>query len=44
MYYVVDRRGVLRHRVAGTIAPDKLAALLNSLLAEAPPSERVAGH
>jgi peroxiredoxin len=44
MYYIVDRQGVLRHRVAGPVAPDKLAALLNPLLAEAPPSERVARH
>ena len=44
MYYIVDRQGVLRHRVAGPVAPDKLAALLNPLLAEARPSERVARH
>ena len=44
MYYIVDRQGVLRHRVAGPIAPDKLEALLKPLLADAPPSERVARH
>lgn len=43
-YYIVDRQGVLRHRVAGPMAPEKLAALLKPLLAEAPPSERVARH
>lgn len=41
-YYIVDRHGVLRHRVAGPMAPDKLETLLKPLLAEAPPSERVA--
>jgi peroxiredoxin len=44
MYYIVDRRGVLRHRIAGPVAPDKLETLLKPLLAEAPPSERVARH
>ncbi len=43
-YYIVDRQGVLRHRIAGPVTPDKLAALLKPLLAEAPPSERVARH
>ena len=44
MYYIVDRQGVLRHRIAGPVTPDKLEALLKPLLAEAPPSERVARH
>jgi thiol-disulfide isomerase/thioredoxin len=42
MFYVVDRQGVLRHRIAGPIAADKLEALLRPLLAEAPPPSRVA--
>jgi peroxiredoxin len=41
-YYIVDRAGVLRHRISGTIAPEKLAELLKPLLAEPAPSERVA--
>lgn len=41
-YYIVDRAGVLRHRISGTIAPDKLAELLKPLLAEPAPAERVA--
>jgi len=44
MYYIVDRQGVLRHRVAGTLGSEALAALLKPLLADAPPSERVARH
>jgi peroxiredoxin len=44
MYYIVDRHGVLRHRVAGTLGSEELAALLKPLLAEAPPSESVARH
>jgi cytochrome c biogenesis protein CcmG, thiol:disulfide interchange protein DsbE len=44
MYYIVDRQGVLRHRVAGTLGSAELAALLKPLLAEAPPSESVARH
>ena len=44
MYYIVDRQGVLRHRVAGTLGSEELAALLKPLLAEAPPSESVARH
>jgi peroxiredoxin len=44
MYYVVDRSGILRHRVAGPIAPEQLQALLKPLLAESAPSERVAQH
>jgi peroxiredoxin len=44
MYYIADRQGVLRHRVAGTLGSEELAALLRPLLAEAPPSERVARH
>jgi hypothetical protein len=42
MFYVVDRHGVLRHRIAGPIAADKLEAILKPLLAEAPPASRVA--
>jgi peroxiredoxin len=44
MYYLVDRSGVLRHRIAGPIAPEQLQALLKPLLAEPAPSERVAQH
>jgi len=44
MFYVVDRQGVLRHRIAGPIAPVKLEQLLTPLLAEAPPPSRVAKH
>lgn len=44
MYYIVDRQGVLRHRIAGTVEAEKLEALLRPLVAEAPPSERVARH
>lgn len=43
MYYVVDRQGVLRHRIAGPVGPERLDALLKPLLAEpAPPSQSVA--
>jgi len=42
MFYIVDRQGVLRHRIAGPIAPEKLEALLKPLLAEPPPGSRVA--
>jgi len=44
MFYVVDRQGVLRHRIAGPIAPEKLEAMLKPLLAEPPPGSRVAKH
>jgi thiol-disulfide isomerase/thioredoxin len=44
MFYVVDRQGVLRHRIAGPIAPEKLEQLLTPLLAETPPPSRVAKH
>ncbi len=44
MFYVVDRQGVLRHRIAGPIASDKLEAMLRPLLAEPPPGSRVAKH
>jgi thiol-disulfide isomerase/thioredoxin len=44
MFYVVDRHGVLRHRIAGPIAAEKLEAMLKPLLAEAPPASRVAKH
>jgi len=42
MFYIVDRQGTLRHRVAGTIGTEKLEALLKPLLAEPPPTARVA--
>ena len=42
MFYIVDRQGTLRHRVAGTIGPEKLEALLKPLLAEPVPAPRVA--
>jgi len=38
MFYIVDRQGVLRHRIAGAVGPEKLEALLKPLLAEAPPA------
>jgi thiol-disulfide isomerase/thioredoxin len=44
MFYVIDRQGVLRHRIAGSIAPEKLEQLLTPLLAESPPASRVAKH
>jgi peroxiredoxin len=44
MYYVVDRGGILRHRIAGPIAPEALQALLRPLLAAPVPTERVAQH
>ena len=42
MFYVVDRQGVLRHRIAGPIAAEKLEAMLKPLLAEPPPASSVA--
>jgi hypothetical protein len=36
MFYIVDRQGVLRHRIAGPIPVEKLEALLAPLLAETP--------
>jgi len=42
MFYIVDRQGTLRHRVAGTIGPEKLEALLKPLLAEPVPTARIA--
>jgi len=42
MFYIVDRQGTLRHRVAGTIGTERLEALLQPLLAEPPPTARVA--
>ena len=42
MFYIVDRQGTLRHRVAGTIGPEKLEALLKPLLAEPVPAARIA--
>jgi peroxiredoxin len=45
MYYVVDRQGILRHRIAGPVGPDELDALLKPLLAQPPPpSDSVARH
>ncbi len=38
MFYIVDRDGVLRHRIAGTIELDKLEALLKPLLAAPVPN------
>lgn len=37
MFYIVDRQGVLRHRIPGTVGPQKLEALVRPLLAEPPP-------
>lgn len=43
MYYLVDRQGVLRHRIAGPVGPERLDALLKPLLAQpVPPSHSVA--
>ena len=42
MFYIIDRQGTLRHRVAGTIGPEKLEALLKPLLAEPVPPARIA--
>jgi peroxiredoxin len=42
MFYVVDRQGVLRHRIAGPIAYEKLEALLRPLLAAPPPGSHMA--
>lgn len=36
MFYIVDRQGILRHRIAGSIDLEKLESLLRPLLAEAP--------
>jgi thiol-disulfide isomerase/thioredoxin len=44
MFYIVDRHGVLRHRIAGTASPGRLDALLKPLLDEQPPEARVAKH
>ncbi|HSD42701.1 MAG TPA: TlpA disulfide reductase family protein [Burkholderiales bacterium] len=44
MYYIVDRHGMLRHRIAGTLAPEKLEALVTPLVAEPAPSERFAAQ
>jgi len=43
MFYIVDRQGVLRHRIAGTVDPDKLESLVKPLVAEQP-AARVAKH
>ena len=42
MFYIVDRQGTLRYRVAGPIGPEKLAALLKPLLAERAPAASIA--
>jgi peroxiredoxin len=42
MFYIVDRQGTLKHRLAGTVGPEKLEAMLKPLLAESPPAARVA--
>ncbi|MGE5792042.1 MAG: TlpA family protein disulfide reductase [Bacteroidota bacterium] len=42
MFYIVDRQGTLRYRVAGPIGPEKLAELLKPLLAEPPPAASIA--
>lgn len=42
MFYIVDRQGTLRYRVAGPVGPEKLEALLKPLLAERPPAASVA--
>jgi len=42
MYYIVDRHGTLRYRIAGPVGPEKLAELVKRLLAEPPPAASVA--
>ena len=42
MFYVVDRQGTLRYRVAGPVGPEKLEALLKPLIAERPPEASIA--
>jgi thiol-disulfide isomerase/thioredoxin len=42
MFYIVNRQGMLRHRIAGPITAAKLEGLLVPLLAEPPPESRVA--
>lgn len=42
MFYIVDRQGTLRYRVAGPVGPEKLEALLKPLIAEPPPAASVA--
>jgi thiol-disulfide isomerase/thioredoxin len=37
-FYIVDRHGVLRHRIAGAVEREKFEALLRPLLAEPPPA------
>jgi thiol-disulfide isomerase/thioredoxin len=36
-FYIVDRQGVLRHRIAGAMEYDRFESLLRPLLAEEPP-------
>jgi thiol-disulfide isomerase/thioredoxin len=42
MFYIVDRHGTLRYRIAGPVGPEKLAELLKPLLAEQPPAASIA--
>ena len=42
MFYIVDRHGTLKHRVAGPVGPEKLEALLKPLIAERPPEASIA--
>jgi cytochrome c biogenesis protein CcmG, thiol:disulfide interchange protein DsbE len=42
MFYIVDRQGTLRYRVAGTVGPEKLEALVKPLLAERAPAASIA--
>jgi thiol-disulfide isomerase/thioredoxin len=42
MFYIVDRHGTLKYRVAGPVGPEKLEALLKPLLAERPPEASIA--
>jgi thiol-disulfide isomerase/thioredoxin len=42
MFYIVDRHGTLRYRIAGPVGPEKLAELLKPLLAERPPAASIA--
>ncbi|HTO48378.1 MAG TPA: TlpA disulfide reductase family protein [Burkholderiales bacterium] len=42
MFYIVDRQGTLRYRVAGPVGSEKLEALLKPLIAERPPGASIA--
>lgn len=39
MFYIVDRNGVLRHRIPGSVGPEKLDALVQPLLAAPVPAQ-----